>query len=186
MPPMRTFHLIQVSDTHLGREQSWFAPNFRAMARIVSALRPDLVVNTGDISFDGAERDDDLAFARGCHAELDVPFRAIPGNHDVGDNPWRDDGPETITEQRLERYRRHFGEDYWLHEAGRWVLLLMLAVHQGRGDHEICGGPVAGHRDIADHRDPEQGLDVGVVRMWLQRVQISRPDANRPGLSFTG
>ncbi|PYM15636.1 MAG: phosphohydrolase [Candidatus Rokuibacteriota bacterium] len=123
MPPMRTFHLIQVSDTHLGREQSWFAPNFRAMARIVSALRPDLVVNTGDISFDGAERDDDLAFARGCHAELDVPFRAIPGNHDVGDNPWRDDGPETITEQRLERYRRHFGEDYWLHEAGRWVLL---------------------------------------------------------------
>ena len=91
---MRAFHLVQISDTHLGRDRSWFLPNFRAMARIISALRPDLVVNTGDISFDGADRDDDLAFARSCHADLDVPLLAIPGNHDVGDNPWQRDIPK--------------------------------------------------------------------------------------------
>jgi 3',5'-cyclic AMP phosphodiesterase CpdA len=120
---MRPFRLIQVSDTHLGRDRSWFAPNFQAMARIISARRPDLVVNTGDISFDGADRDDDLAFARGCHAELDVPMRTIPGNHDVGDNPWHRDAPHTITEQRLLRYRGHFGNDYWVHDAGLWLLI---------------------------------------------------------------
>ena len=46
----------------------------------------------------------------------------------------------------------------------------MAAVHQRGGDHEICGGSVAGNRDIADDRDSEQGLDVRVMRMWLQRI----------------
>jgi len=54
--------------------------------------------------------------------------------------------------------------------AGRRVLPLVAAAHQRRGDHEICGGPVAGHRDIADNRDPEQGLDVRVMRMRLQPI----------------
>jgi 3',5'-cyclic AMP phosphodiesterase CpdA len=93
------------------------------MTRIISALRPDLVVNTGDISFDGADRRDDVAFARSCHADLDVPLRAIPGNHDVGDNPWQHDIPQPITEQRLLWYRSHFGDDYWVHEAGSWLLI---------------------------------------------------------------
>ncbi len=116
-------HLIQVSDTHLGRHRSWFAPNFQAMARIISSFRPDLVVNTGDISFDGADLEEDLAFARGCHSDLDVPLRAIPGNHDVGDNPGQLDVPMPITEQRLLRYRSHFGDDYWLHDVGLWLLI---------------------------------------------------------------
>ena len=50
------------------------------------------------------------------------------------------------------------------------VPLLMVAAHQRRGNQEIRGSPVAGNRDIADHRDPEQGLDIRVMRMWLQRV----------------
>jgi len=54
--------------------------------------------------------------------------------------------------------------------AGRRVPLLVAAAHQRRGDHEVCGGPVAGNRDIADNRDSEQGLDVRVMRMWLQRI----------------
>ena len=120
---MRAFRLIQVSDTHLGHTRPWFAPNFHAMARIISMLRPDLVVNTGDISFNGAELDEDLAFARACHADLGVPLRAIPGNHDVGDNPWKPGIPQPITEERLLRYRSHFGDDYWLHDAGRWLLI---------------------------------------------------------------
>jgi 3',5'-cyclic AMP phosphodiesterase CpdA len=84
---MGAFHVIHISDTHLRRDPSWFLPNFRAVLRLISGLQPDLVINTGDISFDGAELEDDLAFARTCHAGLDVPFRAFPGNHDVGDNP---------------------------------------------------------------------------------------------------
>jgi glycosyltransferase involved in cell wall biosynthesis len=37
--------------------------------------------------------------------------------------------------------------------AGRRVPLLVAAVHQGRGNDEVRGGPVAGDRDIADDRD---------------------------------
>jgi len=47
---------------------------------------------------------------------------------------------------------------------------LMAAAHQRRGDQEVRAGPVAGDRDIAGNRDPEKGFDVGIVRMWLQRV----------------
>src|SRR5262245_6441458 len=123
MGRMSLFRVIQISDTHLSRRPSWCLPNFQAMARIISGLAPALVVNPGDISFDGAELEDDLAFARTCHAGLGIPLRAIPGNHDVGDNPWRPDIAEPITEPRLFRYRRHFGDDYWLVEAGSWLLI---------------------------------------------------------------
>jgi 3',5'-cyclic-AMP phosphodiesterase len=123
MSDMNGFRVVQISDTHLSRRRSWFVPNFRAMVGIISDLRPALVVNTGDISFDGADLEDDLAFARSCHAEFDVPLRSIPGNHDVGDNPSGSDSAQVITEPRLLRYRRYFGEDYWLLETRPWLLI---------------------------------------------------------------
>ena len=120
---MSPFRVVQVSDTHLSRERPWFVSNFEAMVRIIAAGRPDLVVNTGDVPLDGANREDDLAFARQCHAALPVPFRVVPGNHDVGDNPWRPDVRPSISTGRLARYRRHFGDDYWLVTAGPWSLI---------------------------------------------------------------
>jgi len=120
MPPFRVIH---ISDTHLSRHRAWFVPNFQAMAGIISDVYPDLVVNTGDISFDGANREDDLAFSRMCHARLDVPFCAVPGNHDVGDNPWSPGIAPAITEPRLGRYREQFGPDHWMLDAGHWVLI---------------------------------------------------------------
>jgi 3',5'-cyclic AMP phosphodiesterase CpdA len=121
---MSPLHVVQVSDTHLSPTRPWINTNFDAITRIVSTMRPDLVVNTGDISFDGADVDGDLAFARDRHTGLGCPVRAIPGNHDVGDNPWQARGePHSITAARLERYRRHFDEDYWRVEAGRWLLI---------------------------------------------------------------
>lgn len=123
MWPVSAYRVVHISDTHLSRRRPWFVPNFRAMVRIISELRPDLVINTGDISFDGADLEDDLAFAQSCHAELNVPLRAIPGNHDVGDNPWQHDIAHPINEPRLDGYRRHFGQDHWLVEAPAWLLI---------------------------------------------------------------
>jgi hypothetical protein len=45
MPRMSAFRVVQVSDTHLSRQRSWFVPNFQAMTRIISGLQPALVVN---------------------------------------------------------------------------------------------------------------------------------------------
>jgi predicted MPP superfamily phosphohydrolase len=97
------FRILQISDTHVSRQKPWFVSNFEAVVAIASAQRPDLVVNTGDISMDGATRDDDLAFAHECHAAFEVPVRAVPGNHDIGDNPWRPDLPQPINEERRAR-----------------------------------------------------------------------------------
>jgi 3',5'-cyclic AMP phosphodiesterase CpdA len=120
---MSRLHVVQVSDTHLSPTRPWIDANFDAITGIVSAVRPDLVVNTGDIAFDG-DLESDLAFARARHAALGCAVRAIPGNHDVGDNPWRAQSePHSITALRLERYRRHFDQDYWRLEAGRWLLI---------------------------------------------------------------
>jgi 3',5'-cyclic AMP phosphodiesterase CpdA len=65
--------------------------------------------------------------------QLDVPLRAIPGNHDVGDNPWQTDLAQPITEPRLYRYRRYFGEDHWLLEAGSWLLIGLNVQFFGSG-----------------------------------------------------
>src|SRR5438045_3140446 len=118
---MTSFRIIHISDTHLSRERPWLLPNFEAMARIIAAEKPDLVVNTGDMAFH--ESDADLAFAKGLHAALPVPLRCIPGNHDLGDNPWRGPGDYAISAERLARYRRHFGADWWRMEAGDWQLI---------------------------------------------------------------
>jgi 3',5'-cyclic AMP phosphodiesterase CpdA len=120
---VKPFRVIQISDTHLSAGQPSLVHNFEAMTRIVAERRPDLVVNSGDIALDGTNREDDLAFARRCHDALDVPWIGIPGNHDVGDNPWQAALKEPVTDERVSRYRRHLGADWWVVEGGAWVLI---------------------------------------------------------------
>jgi 3',5'-cyclic AMP phosphodiesterase CpdA len=150
--------------------------------RLISGLQPDLVINTGDISFDGADLEDDLAFARTCHAGLDVPFRAIPGNHDVGDNPWRQDLAQPITESRLSRYRHHFGDDHWLHEAGRWLLIgRYIPPDHRRRLMELLGASVrvvaSGH--VHQHRQRRYG---DVHHGWAPSTAFVLPDRRQPRL----
>jgi 3',5'-cyclic AMP phosphodiesterase CpdA len=133
MNSMYPFRVIQISDTHLSRGKDWFVGNFLAVAGIVAERRPDLVINSGDIAFDGADNEDDLAFARAHHAGLVAPVRAIPGNHDLGDNPWDDEVKQRITALRRDRYRRYFGEDYWAADAGHWRLIGLNAQLLGSG-----------------------------------------------------
>ncbi|HYM31780.1 MAG TPA: metallophosphoesterase [Candidatus Cybelea sp.] len=128
-----TFRIVQISDTHLSRSKPWCVSNFAALERVVAARKPDLVVNTGDITFDGADEEDDLAFAQASHAALGVPVRAIPGNHDIGDNPWTKAIRQTVTAERLARYRRFFGPDFWQADAGAWVMIGLNAQLMGSG-----------------------------------------------------
>jgi hypothetical protein len=47
---------------------------------------------------------------------------------------------------------------------------IILAREDRRGDHEIRRRPIAGGRDVLQRGNPQQGLDVHVVGLWLHRV----------------
>lgn len=118
------FRIAQISDTHLSDDKPFFVDNF---VRIGEALRisdPDLVLNTGDISLDGASSESDLAAARALHDGLGLPVQFLPGNHDLGDSqdaPSHGEG--AIDATRRARYLSHFGADWWSIDVPGWRLL---------------------------------------------------------------
>ena len=69
---MPEFRLTQISDTHLARRLTRLTDNFHRLSEYIDSRRPDLVVNSGDLAFDGPTNRDDLEFARTLHAALPV------------------------------------------------------------------------------------------------------------------
>jgi len=84
---MATRHVIFVSDTHLSPDAPEAQENWAAVIRYATAAAPDLVIHLGDLSVDGARNPADLDHARGQLEMLSVGWTAVPGNHDIGDNP---------------------------------------------------------------------------------------------------
>lgn len=122
---MTQFRLTQISDTHLARRFPTLTENFRRVSEHIDATRPDLVINSGDVAFDGPTSRADLEFAKGLHAELPVPCRYLPGNHDIGDNPTAI-GPkptQPATEQHRQGFVDVFGEDRWRFDAAGWCFV---------------------------------------------------------------
>jgi 3',5'-cyclic AMP phosphodiesterase CpdA len=122
---MPEFRLTQISDTHLARNRQSLTDNFHRVSEHIDATRPDLVINSGDMTFDAPTHRDDLEFARTLHDALPVACRYLPGNHDVGDNP-NEVGPapsQPTTEEDLKTYRSIFGEDRWRFEAAGWCFI---------------------------------------------------------------
>jgi 3',5'-cyclic AMP phosphodiesterase CpdA len=134
---MREFRLTQISDTHLARRHQTLTDNFHRVSEYIDSKRPDLVVNSGDIGFDGPSSRDDLDFAKILHAALPVDCRYLPGNHDIGDNPTAV-GPvpaTPVTEADRHHFVSIFGEDRWQFEAAGWyfVGLNSLIMNTGLG-----------------------------------------------------
>jgi predicted MPP superfamily phosphohydrolase len=78
--------VVQISDTHLSRWDGPLRRNFRAVADFVNTvLKPDLIVNTGDLILSNPGADEDYAAAKQLHLLLAAPVRFVPGNHDVGE-----------------------------------------------------------------------------------------------------
>lgn len=122
---MPEFRLTQISDTHLARRLTRLTDNFHRLSEYIDSRRPDLVVNSGDLAFDGPTHRDDLEFARTLHAALPVACRYLPGNHDIGDNPTKVGPPPShpVTDQDLNSYHAVFGEDRWGFEAAGWCFI---------------------------------------------------------------
>lgn len=123
-----TFRIAQISDTHLSNDKPFFVDNFMRIGDALRADRPDLVVNSGDISLDGASHEGDLVAARALHDGLGLLVRFLPGNHDLGDcQDSSSHGHGTIDPLRRGRYLRHFGADWWSFDVPGWRLLAINA-----------------------------------------------------------
>ena len=122
---MPEFRLIQISDTHLARRLPTLTDNFDRVREYIDTRRPDLVVNSGDIAFDGPTSRDDLEFGKALHEALPVPCRYLPGNHDIGDNPTEVGPPpsQPATEPNRQSFLAIFGEDRWRFDAAGWCFI---------------------------------------------------------------
>jgi 3',5'-cyclic AMP phosphodiesterase CpdA len=132
--PDSSGHLIVVSDTHLSPSRPEAGTNWDAVLGHVATAAPDAVIHLGDLSMNGATDEADLPYARDQLGRLPVPWHVIPGNHDVGDNPWPGAAPgHAIDDERRDRWLAVVGPDYWSLEAGAWTLLALNAQLAGSG-----------------------------------------------------
>lgn len=125
--------IVQISDTHLSPRKSHFAGNWAPLAMWIAAGRPDLVIHTGDLTVDGADDENDLRHCAGLMRDLGVRFRALPGNHDVGDAGHRHQPVNTV---RLAQWQQHFGPDRWFEDIEGWRLIGLDALLFGSGEPE--------------------------------------------------
>lgn len=117
-PDPEVIRIVLVSDTHVSRKRAYFVDNWDVFVNEMSRTRPDLIVHSGDVAFDSAADEDDLAFARSEKDRLVAPWLAIPGNHDTGESPLAIRLQQPINSVRMERWQRHYGPSRWCHDLG--------------------------------------------------------------------
>lgn len=122
---MSSFRLTQITDTHLSAQFPEFVENFHRVAQHIDENRPDLVINSGDVAFDGPDHPDDLEFAKALHDALPVDCRYLPGNHDIGDNPTMVgvQPAQRASEANRQNFVATFGEDHWRFDAAGWCFI---------------------------------------------------------------
>ena len=126
--------IVQISDTHLSQDKPRYLDNWAPLAAWTATQHPDLVIHTGDVTADGAGVEADLSFSAQLMDELGIRWRAVPGNHDVGD-PRHAQQP--VNAERLSAWQRHFGPDRWVEDvaegAQRWRLVGLDVMLMGSG-----------------------------------------------------
>jgi 3',5'-cyclic AMP phosphodiesterase CpdA len=104
--------IVQLSDTHISHLGGIPTENMSLLTSYINqAIRPDLVVHSGDVVIANPDSAPDRDAARRLLAQIDAPLLVLPGNHDVGesaDNPWMN---IPVTSERIVGYASVWGED---------------------------------------------------------------------------
>ena len=131
---MAVARLILVSDTHLSASAPQAQANWDAVVGYVSASVPDLVIHLGDLSLDGAHNAADLRYGRTQLNRLATAWRAVPGNHDIGDNPWPGaPAGSAVGAAGQQQWLDIVGADHWSATVNGWVVLAINAQLLGSG-----------------------------------------------------
>lgn len=140
---MAATRVVVVSDSHLSDTTPEAIANWDAVVDHIESDPPRYVIHAGDITADGAVHPRDLMLAWQQLARIDIPFQAIPGNHDIGDNPHGGhrlgadgDHQVLVTPERLTRYRAVLGPDQWTVDVPGWRLIGVNALLFGSGLEE--------------------------------------------------
>jgi 3',5'-cyclic AMP phosphodiesterase CpdA len=125
--------IIVISDPHLSPTHGFFWDNWCLACEAANRLAPDAVIVSGDLCINGPDSDAEVAFAGKALRRLAAPVHAIPGNHDVGDEPPGQEAGQIIDEQRLQRWLSVFGADRFAATVGGWRLVGINAQLLGSG-----------------------------------------------------
>ena len=119
--------VAQISDTHLSAAGDDFGYNRARLRAWLEGVKPDLIINTGDVSMNGAGDPADLDTAAAWHRTLAAPVLAVPGNHDIGDLlDYKPD--QLINDDRITTFERIIGPQYWLKDVQGWRLIGLNAL----------------------------------------------------------
>ena len=125
--------IIVISDPHLSPTHGFFWANWRLACDAANRLAPDAVIVSGDLCINGADSDAEIAFAAQALRGFESPVHAIPGNHDVGDDPPGQDADQIIDARRLQRWLSAFGSDRFAFALGGWRVIGLNAQLLGSG-----------------------------------------------------
>lgn len=132
---MSSFRLVMLSDTHVSRTHPFFFHNWEVALEAANALNPDVALVTGDVTFNGPDVPDDLAFGARQVERLAAPLvRTVPGNHDVGYSPAADAMRQLMTAERRQAWTENFGPDFWWFDHGDWRFVGLNAFLYESGD----------------------------------------------------
>ncbi len=125
--------IIQITDTHFSPEKQHFNGNWAPLLNWIEDTGADLIVHTGDLTVDGADKAEDITFCMDLMRQVSVPMLIVPGNHDVGHMPG---GAQPVNAERLKRWRDLAGPDRWFHDAGEWRFVGLNSLIFGHEDEE--------------------------------------------------
>jgi 3',5'-cyclic AMP phosphodiesterase CpdA len=156
---------LHMSDPHFGTEQP---PVVEALARMVQAQSPELVILSGDITQRAKRSEFDAA--RQFIDRLDIPARlVIPGNHDI---PMFQLGARLFTPYA--RYRHAFGAD--LEPIYETAELLVIGVKTTRRYRHIEGEVSTAQIDrVASRLRQASAAQLRIV-VTHQPVHVTHPE----------
>lgn len=146
--------MIVISDPHLSPTHGFFWENWCRTCEAVNRMSPDAVIVSGDLCINGPDSDAEIAFAGRALRRLGAPVFALPGNHDVGDEPPGQEPDQIIDSRRLERWMLVFGGDRFAFDLGGWRVLGINAQLLGSGLREESGQDAWLDRELGQTSQP--------------------------------
>jgi 3',5'-cyclic AMP phosphodiesterase CpdA len=125
--------IVVLSDIHLSPTHGFFWENWCVAREFAQAAKGDAVIVNGDLAINGPDSDAEIVFAAAALGKLRTRVMALPGNHDVGDEPPGQNPDQIVDADRLARWDRSFGTDRWALDAGGWRLVGVNAQLFGSG-----------------------------------------------------